>query len=97
MVRLDYSKSNLFLLSHRGSVSLDSLDDDDDDVIVQNAYFSRDIYFQWRNYYRSVILAAKRKQEGSHWSKSRALFSKGNTALAPELVKAEQRNKLNAS
>ena len=24
--------------------------------------FSRDIYFQWRNYYRSVILAAKRKK-----------------------------------
>ena len=66
-------------------------------MMMQNAYFSRDIYFQWRNYYRSVILAAKRKQEGSHWSKSRALFSKGNTALAPELVKAEQRNKLKAS
>ena len=36
--------------------------------------FSRDIYLQWQKYYRSVILAAKRKQEGSHWSKITRAF-----------------------
>ena len=36
--------------------------------------FSRGIYLQWRKYYRSVILAAKRKQEGSHWSKITRAF-----------------------
>ena len=35
-----------------------------------------------RKYYRSVILAVKCKQEGSHCRKSRALSSEGNTALA---------------
>ena len=36
--------------------------------------FSHDIYLQWQKYYRSVILAAKRKQEGSHWSKITRAF-----------------------
>ena len=35
--------------------------------------FSRH-FLQWRKHYRSEMLAAKRKQEGSHWSKITRAF-----------------------
>ena len=42
--------------------------------IAQSAYCSRDIFLQWRKHYRSEMSAAKRKQEGSHWSKITRAF-----------------------
>ena len=42
--------------------------------ISQSAYCSRDIFLQWRKHYRSEMSAAKRKQEGSRWSKITRAF-----------------------
>ena len=46
------------------------------------------LFSQWRKYYRSLILAAKRKQEDSHWSKITRAF------LREEKTKISQLNDL---